>query len=365
MLAYYFHIGCPQKNAWRSVDFGEGRSISFGFDNNDNHNLHMMRVQGKEHFAVRLYPMLEADDSPSVVFHGYAPTSFRDEACWWNQLFDQARGVAFDSLDEVFLAVREGWKLTSVRRKPVHENWEMMPMHIECNDLPFCIQRFEESLANDYTMMKKKSYFHMLVLEELRQRKDFPDKKFLESCVALFESVPIDIFARYVPKKVCRDGEASQMLSEAGASFSSDEFQNFVTKFFKLVDIASAIKVHTVETSKAEVASVKAMLAHHLDEVAAWYVYARALQRAKAPQADIAKACAQGLRRCGDDERSHMYRDLFETFEKKYHMLKLCDQCVKPSLACRICERCKGATYCSVTCQKKHWKIHKPACQSK
>ena len=41
---------------------------------------------------------------------------------------------------------------------------------------------------------------------------------------------------------------------------------------------------------------------------------------------------------------------------------KFCVVCAKPSSL--RCSRCLGANYCSVDCQRKHWKTHKESCAS-
>jgi len=41
---------------------------------------------------------------------------------------------------------------------------------------------------------------------------------------------------------------------------------------------------------------------------------------------------------------------------------KNCSHCNTPG-AEKTCSVCKSAVYCSVDCQRKHWKVHKPHCK--
>ena len=40
----------------------------------------------------------------------------------------------------------------------------------------------------------------------------------------------------------------------------------------------------------------------------------------------------------------------------------VCLSCSTPLKVAKVCSKCKKATYCSVECQKKHWKMHKKVC---
>eukprot|EP01033_Poteriospumella_lacustris_P014152 gene14152-10105_t len=43
----------------------------------------------------------------------------------------------------------------------------------------------------------------------------------------------------------------------------------------------------------------------------------------------------------------------------------LCEECpaITPSVTLRRCTKCKKVAYCSVGCQKAHWKVHKKSCK--
>jgi tetratricopeptide (TPR) repeat protein len=49
---------------------------------------------------------------------------------------------------------------------------------------------------------------------------------------------------------------------------------------------------------------------------------------------------------------------------KRPSICVLCTGCARQSDAARACGRCMAAWYCSVECQRAHWRTHKPACNA-
>jgi len=45
-------------------------------------------------------------------------------------------------------------------------------------------------------------------------------------------------------------------------------------------------------------------------------------------------------------------------------LMTTCSSCSSTSKPLKICSGCQSANYCSVDCQKSHWKEHKQACKS-
>ena len=50
-----------------------------------------------------------------------------------------------------------------------------------------------------------------------------------------------------------------------------------------------------------------------------------------------------------------------EQQEAPVAMCLFCDE--SPAIKIMSCGKCKKATYCSVGCQKSHWKVHKTSCR--
>lgn len=70
------------------------------------------------------------------------------------------------------------------------------------------------------------------------------------------------------------------------------------------------------------------------------------------------------LQSLGEDNANTRKSDGRPTSSSTLETKTNCASCAKPG-APSVCSRCKGVKYCSSSCQKNHWKTHKPHCAPK
>ena len=113
---------------------------------------------------------------------------------------------------------------------------------------------------------------------------------------------------------------------------------------------------------------LKVLINDQADNPYWYYMYAMA-----APEDDIfARICLQRLASVAKERKAYLYLQMGRAIDRaesrdklEFGMcrMKICDGCDLATAKCRLCAGCRKAHYCSVACQKRHWKSHKRECR--